>query len=187
MTLVSHLHPGQQSHGMLKGYRLLGSPERTWREHGAIARHAVTSAYRLQEVWPAKQATMLPGRPSASPVSARGYLARVMSSEHARQHTVKKQPFHKALSSSDPASSTMIMWRAGCPDLADTVSVCVNAILYTYGELNISSISFIKIKIQKESEDWTSRPSLVVKNPPCNSGDIGLIPGPGRPHMPWKS
>ena len=50
MTLVSHLHPGQQSHGMLKGYRLLGSPERTWREHGAIARHAVTSAYRLQEV-----------------------------------------------------------------------------------------------------------------------------------------
>ena len=23
----------------------------------------------------------------------------------------------------------------------------------------------------------------VVKNPPTNAGDIGLIPGPGRPHM----
>ena len=24
----------------------------------------------------------------------------------------------------------------------------------------------------------------VVKNPPANAGDMGLIPGPGRPHMP---
>ena len=24
----------------------------------------------------------------------------------------------------------------------------------------------------------------VVKNPPANAGDTGLIPGPGRSHMP---
>ena len=23
------------------------------------------------------------------------------------------------------------------------------------------------------------------KNPPANAGDMGLIPGPGRFHMPW--
>ena len=25
----------------------------------------------------------------------------------------------------------------------------------------------------------------VVKNPPANAGDTGLISGPGRSHMPW--
>ena len=25
----------------------------------------------------------------------------------------------------------------------------------------------------------------VVKNPPTNAGDMGLIPGPERSHMPW--
>ena len=27
--------------------------------------------------------------------------------------------------------------------------------------------------------------SVVVKNPPANAGDTGLIPSPGRSHMPW--
>ena len=27
----------------------------------------------------------------------------------------------------------------------------------------------------------------VVKNPPANAGDTGLIPGPGRFHMPWTN
>ena len=27
----------------------------------------------------------------------------------------------------------------------------------------------------------------VVKNTPANSGGIGLIPGPGRSHMPWSN
>ena len=27
---------------------------------------------------------------------------------------------------------------------------------------------------------------LVVKNPPCNAGDTGSIPGLGRSHMPWS-
>jgi len=29
--------------------------------------------------------------------------------------------------------------------------------------------------------------SLVVKNPPANSGDVGLIPGSGRSHMPQSN
>ena len=27
----------------------------------------------------------------------------------------------------------------------------------------------------------------VVKNLPASSGDTGLIPGPGRSHMPWSN
>ena len=27
----------------------------------------------------------------------------------------------------------------------------------------------------------------VVKNLPANAGDMGSIPGPGRPHMPWSN
>ena len=27
----------------------------------------------------------------------------------------------------------------------------------------------------------------VVKNPPANAEDWGLIPGPGRSHMPWSN
>ena len=27
----------------------------------------------------------------------------------------------------------------------------------------------------------------VVKNLPANAGDMGLIPGPGRSHMPWSN
>ena len=27
----------------------------------------------------------------------------------------------------------------------------------------------------------------MVKNPPANSGNMGLSPGPGRSHMPWKN
>ena len=26
----------------------------------------------------------------------------------------------------------------------------------------------------------------VVKSPPANAGDTGLIPGPGRSHVPWS-
>ena len=27
----------------------------------------------------------------------------------------------------------------------------------------------------------------VVKNPPTKAGDMGSIPGPERPHMPWSN
>ena len=31
---------------------------------------------------------------------------------------------------------------------------------------------------------WDFPGGAVVKNPPANAGDTGLIPGPGRSHMP---
>ena len=27
----------------------------------------------------------------------------------------------------------------------------------------------------------------VAKSPPANAGDVGLSPGPGRSHMPWRN
>ena len=27
----------------------------------------------------------------------------------------------------------------------------------------------------------------VVRNLPANAGDMGLVPGPGRSHMPWSN
>ena len=27
----------------------------------------------------------------------------------------------------------------------------------------------------------------VIKDPPANAGDMGLILGPGRSHMPWSN
>ena len=35
-----------------------------------------------------------------------------------------------------------------------------------------------------KSRMWDSLALPVVKNPPCNAGDTGSIPGPGRPHEP---
>ena len=34
--------------------------------------------------------------------------------------------------------------------------------------------------------DWGFPGGAVVKNPPANSGDMGLSPGPGRSCMPWS-
>ena len=34
---------------------------------------------------------------------------------------------------------------------------------------------------------WGFPDGSVVKNPPANAGDGGLIPDPGRSHMPWSS
>ena len=34
---------------------------------------------------------------------------------------------------------------------------------------------------------WDFPGGAVVKNPPANAGDMGYIPGPGRPHMPWSN
>ena len=33
----------------------------------------------------------------------------------------------------------------------------------------------------------TSLVDQVVNNPPVNTGDPGLIPGPGRSHKPWSN
>ena len=34
---------------------------------------------------------------------------------------------------------------------------------------------------------WDFPGGVVVKNPPANTGDAGLIPGPGRSHVPWSN
>ena len=39
-----------------------------------------------------------------------------------------------------------------------------------------------------KSTPWWGFPGgSVGKNPPANAKDMGLIPGLGRPHMPWNS
>ena len=48
----------------------------------------------------------------------------------------------------------------------------------------------MKNKNIKNQQQWINkvkqgfRGGTVVKNPPANAGDMGLIPGPGRSHMP---
>ena len=38
---------------------------------------------------------------------------------------------------------------------------------------------------KRKKEDFPGGP--VIKNPPADAGDEGLIPGQGRFHMPWGS
>ena len=40
-------------------------------------------------------------------------------------------------------------------------------------------------KALQEQNKWDFPGGAVVKNLPANAGDTGLIPGPGRSHMPW--
>ena len=42
--------------------------------------------------------------------------------------------------------------------------------------------SLLKSRISRDFPGGT-----VVKNPPANAGDMGLIPGLGRSHMPWSN
>ena len=39
--------------------------------------------------------------------------------------------------------------------------------------------------IKKDEQDFPG--GTVVKNPPANAGDMGLIPGPGRSHVLWSN
>ena len=47
------------------------------------------------------------------------------------------------------------------------------------------------VKKKKNNQRWVKTTTFlggpVVKNLLCNAGDTGLIPGPGRPHMPWRN
>ena len=38
-----------------------------------------------------------------------------------------------------------------------------------------------------QNSTWDFPSGTVVKNPPVNAGDVGLIPGAGRPHMPQSN
>ena len=42
-----------------------------------------------------------------------------------------------------------------------------------------------KLKTEQVIEDFPGGP--VVKNPPANAGVTGLIPDPGRSHVPWSN
>ena len=41
------------------------------------------------------------------------------------------------------------------------------------------------VAIKNRSGDFPGGP--VVKNPPANAGEMGLIPGLRRSHMPWSN
>ena len=47
----------------------------------------------------------------------------------------------------------------------------------------IKGIAALGRSKHKTVQDFLGSP--VVKNLPANAGDTGLIPGPGRSHMPW--
>ena len=53
-----------------------------------------------------------------------------------------------------------------------------------FGELNFILIN-IKGKIKSKVWDFPGGPG--VKNPPASAGDMGLILGPGRLHMPLSN
>ena len=44
-----------------------------------------------------------------------------------------------------------------------------------------------KIDFETSTGGWGFPGGAVVKNPPCNAGDTGLIPGSGRSHEPWDT
>ena len=45
--------------------------------------------------------------------------------------------------------------------------------------------NFISLKSSSKDFRLDFPGGSVVKNPPANAGDMGLIPGLGRSHMPW--
>ena len=48
---------------------------------------------------------------------------------------------------------------------------------YRFPDIQVSVPSFISTS----GGGWTSQVALVVKNPPANAGDLGLIPGQENP------
>ena len=66
---------------------------------------------------------------------------------------------------------------------------------YLLPRFNILSISPKPVKnVMKQNKiniknllNWGFSGGPPVKNPPCNAGDTGSIPGPGRSHMPWNN
>ena len=45
-------------------------------------------------------------------------------------------------------------------------------------------IMWHKFPFKKKKRGWDFPGGAVVKNPSANAGDTGLIPGPGKSHMP---
>ena len=64
----------------------------------------------------------------------------------------------------------------------------VQLYLYLESTLFISSTIFSKNRTKRMKKTHRDFPGCpVVKNPPVNDGDTGLIPGPGRFHMSWSN
>ena len=53
---------------------------------------------------------------------------------------------------------------------------------YLIQHTNWDAMKNRKDATKNHMEDLTCGPA--VKNPPANAGDVGLIPSPGRSHMP---
>ena len=52
---------------------------------------------------------------------------------------------------------------------------------------SIRSKAMTQMLTLKTNTVGTSLGGPVVKNPPVNAGDTGLIPDPGRFHVPWSN
>ena len=48
-------------------------------------------------------------------------------------------------------------------------------------------LQMYKKKIKKPTKNGGFPGGSVIRNPPANAGDTGLIRGPGRFHMPWSN
>ena len=49
----------------------------------------------------------------------------------------------------------------------------------------VTEIALFTIAVVKKGGGFPG--GAVVENAPAKAGDIGLIPGPGRYHMPWAT
>ena len=58
--------------------------------------------------------------------------------------------------------------------------------MYYYTLMDFQMLS--QPSISEINTTWSDfHGGAVVKNPPANAGDTGLIPGPGRSHMLWSN
>lgn len=60
---------------------------------------------------------------------------------------------------------------------------------FLFGEMSFQILSLFLIRGNYEigtgnKKLWEKKASLVVKNPPANTGERGSTPDPGRSHMP---
>ena len=60
-------------------------------------------------------------------------------------------------------------------------SLAIYSLLYFHMNFRIVFLFLWKMSLEDFPGD------LVVKNLPVNAGDMGLIPGLGRSHMPWDN
>ena len=74
------------------------------------------------------------------------------------------------------------------PSRAKTAWVQIPALpLYNCKLLKLSPRPFSYLKDDYNDSSWGFPGGLMVKNPPCDTGDAGSISGPGKSHMPWSN